>query len=180
MLKDTIKDLEKKECGYKNLIEEYEVKFTEFESQTKVSHQKIIDLQQQVNEQKQKMSLIANDQENLKLKEKIDKLTQLQIKMNEINPAGSNILSFLESRKKDELFDKEIKITVQCENQNKIISWKRKLPLKRLMQDYCSREGHPLEKCNFMFKNTKIVDGDTAESLKMADGEDTIQLNFGI
>lgn len=91
------------------------------------------------------------------------------------------MISFIESKKTDELFnlDKEIKITVECENDSKkIIHFKRKLPLKRLMQDYCSREGHFINKCDFSYKDQKILDTDTAESLKMNENEDTIKLAF--
>ena len=91
------------------------------------------------------------------------------------------MIAFIESKKTDELFnlDREIKITVECENgSKKIIPFKRKLPLKRLMQDYCSREGHFIDKCEFSYNDQKILDTDTAESLKMNENEATIKLKF--
>lgn len=43
------------------------------------------------------------------------------------------------------------------------------------MQDYCHRESHLRNECAFYYKDKKVEDNDTADSLQMDDGEDIMR-----
>ena len=48
---------------------------------------------------------------------------------------------------------------------------KRSIKLKKLMQNYCARNGYPQNSVRFLYEGEEIRETDTPEGLKMEDGD---------